>query len=126
MKRLILFLFTLSLLLGELYPAKNTLQLHLQGKGSDQVHTLNCHMDFHTFIEVEKEETIKQVIVTKNDDWEVEHDGPFVWIRPVNDEAVTTSLAIITGSGRLYLFSLKIVENEELFYPKIFITGEEK
>ena len=126
MKRLIILLFTLALLLGELYPAKSTLQLNLEGNGSDQVHTLNCHADFHTFIEVEKEETIKQVIVTKTGDWAVEQDGPFVWIRPVNDEAERTSLAILTESGKLYLFFIKIVENEELFYPKVFVTGEEK
>ena len=121
-----MFLLILTLLLGELYPAKSTLQLNLEGKGSDQVHTLNCHTDFHTFIEIEKVETIKQVIVTKTGDWEVEHDGPFIWIRPVNDEGATTSLAILTESGRLYLFAIKIVENEELFYPKIFVTSEEQ
>jgi len=44
----------------------------------------------------------------------------------VNDEAERTSLAILTESGKLYLFFIKIVENEELFYPKVFVTGEEK
>jgi type IV secretory pathway VirB9-like protein len=126
MKKLIVLLFVLALLLAELYPAKRTLQLNLKGKGDDQVHTLNCHVDFYTFIEVEKEEEIKRIIFTKNGDWEIERDGPFIWIRPKNEEGVETSLAIVTESGKIYVFTLKIVENEEIFYPKIFITSEEK
>ena len=126
MKRIFLLLFILLILLAELFPAKSPLVLNLPGKGKDQIHTLNCHPDFHTFIEVDKKETIKKVIIPKNDDWEVNRDGPFTWIRPKNEEGAPTSLAILTESGRMYLFTIRIVDNEEIFYPKIFITGEDE
>lgn len=126
MKKIIVLFFVLALLFAELFPAKSTLQLNLTGTGSDQIHTLNCHADFYTFIEVEKEEKIKRLIFSENGDWEIERDGPFIWIRPKNEEGVETNLAIMTESEKLYVFTLKIVENEEIFYPKIFITSEEK
>ena len=125
MKKVFLLLFIVTLL-AELFPAKSTLQLNLTGRGSDQVHAINCHADFYTFIEVGRDETIKKVIILKNSDWEVDFDGPFTWIRPVNEEGVDTSLAIMTEGGKIYLFTLKIVDNEEIFYPKIFIRSEEK
>jgi len=125
MKKVILLVF-IMIFLTELFPAKSTLQLNLQGRGSDLVHAINCHADFYTFIEVGGDETIKKVIILKNSDWKVDFDGPFTWFRPVNEEGVDTSLAIMTQCGKIYLFTLKIVDNEEIFYPKIFIKSEEK
>ncbi|MCK4764729.1 MAG: TrbG/VirB9 family P-type conjugative transfer protein [Candidatus Aminicenantes bacterium] len=123
MRRIILFLLIIVFSVNAFLNAKSTLALDLAGQGKDQVHTLNCHPDFYTFIEVNREEQIKKIIMLENDDWEIDTDGPFIWIRPKNEEAVRTTLAILTESGRMYIFTVKIVDSEELFYPKIYITG---
>ena len=122
MKRILLPLLLIVFFMYELLPAKNTLALDLAGTGKDKVHTLNCHTDFHTFIEVNRDERIKKIIMIKNDDWETNSDGPFLWIRPKNEEAVRTTLAILTENNKLYVFMVERVDSEEMFYPKIYIT----
>lgn len=125
MKRMIILLFILALILAELFPARSTLQLNLKGESSDPVHTLNCHTDFYTFIELEREEIVDKVLISKSDEWETGQDGRFTWTRPRNEAGVDGNLSILTKSGKMYIFILKVVDNEELFYPKVFITGDE-
>jgi hypothetical protein len=122
MRRNILLLLLIVFVVYEFLPAKSTLALDLAGTGKDQVHTLNCHHDFYTFIEVNRDERIKKIIMPKNDEWEIDSDGPFLWVRPKSEEAVRTTLAILTENHKLYVFTVKRVDSEELFYPKIYIT----
>ena len=126
MKRMLVLLFILLIFLAELFPAKSTLLLNLKGRGRDLVHTLNCHADFYTFTEVEKEETIKQVIYAKNSSWQIEQDGPFIWLKPTNAAEGETTLAILTESCKIFIFTINVVDNEEIFYPKIYITSREQ
>jgi hypothetical protein len=123
---MMILLFILTLILAELFPARSTLQLNLKGESSDPVHTLNCHTDFYTFIELEREEIVDKVIITKIDEWETGQDGRFTWLRPRNEAGVDGNLSILTKSGKMYIFILKVVDNEELFYPKVFVTGDEE
>jgi type IV secretory pathway VirB9-like protein len=120
-----ILLFILTLALAELFPARSTLQLNLKGESSDPVYTLNCHTDFYTFIELKREEIVDKVTISKSDEWEIGQDNRFTWIRPRNEAGVDGNLSILTKSGKMYVFILKIIDDEELFYPKVFVTGDE-
>lgn len=124
MKRIIIWFFIFLLFIAHLFPYKNTtLVLNMKGDGSKPVHTLNCHENFTTFIEVDRKETIKLAFITEDRGWELDRYGPFIWLRPHEKAKTPTTLVITTESGKLYQLRLDVVKNEEMIYLKTFITG---